>query len=475
MEQFYKQQSWSGGLSDSPLFGVEGSFAEAVGVDIHSQPKVLKVSQALVKESGNVVVDFIKFSINASTGDSYYFGDAGNIYKRTSAGAWTVAYTDANGAILGACEFNGYIYWATSTKLGRQSSANAASEVPWSSQNNVWQNLTAATYHPMIRQGLYLFIGNNRNIATVDDVGTFTAAGTPDVTYETLPPQYSISAMCPYGIDFLVGTTVTSTYSSARVFRWDFTNAAWLTDDDIPEIGVNCFIPNDNYVFIQAGNQGRLYFYDGTSLEKIKTIQGDYANKTMVVYPGSYCAFRGIALFGVSNLSNNPCLEGVYSIGQYDRNYPMALSLPYVISPNKTTSISVGALLSQGSTLLVAWKDGTTYGVDAISWSLKNTSAYIKTLVLGGEREKSKTFLEHLIGYKQKPSGTNITLTYDKNFAGSFAGSITLRDESDYNKLFSQNKFDAGVAQYKIAFTVSGNDAPEIDLFFTKWDSADVL
>lgn len=474
VEQFFRQQDFSGGLSDSDLFGVSGSLAEGVGVNIHDTPKVLKVSQALKKESGTTVTDFCKFKINCSDGNSYWFGDTGKIYKRTSLGVWSNVHTNTNGANVGAYEFDSYIYYASATKLGRISIAAAGSESPWSSQNDSWQTLTSATYHPMIVQGLYLFIGNDRVVSSVDDAGTFTTSGTPSVTFYTLPHNHSITAMINFGLDFLVGTRVSTTRDSARIFRWDFSYPSWLLDDDLPEIGVNCFIPIDNYVFVQAGNQGNIYYYDGSFVEKSKKIKGDYSNKTMTAYPDSVSSFLGIPIFGVSNLSSNPCNQGVYSLGQYDRNYPIALMLQYVISQNKTSSIEIGAILGLGTNLLVAWKDGSTYGVDNIDWNNKYTSAYVKTLVLGGDRQSSKTFLENIIGYKQKPAGTDITLSYYKNFSASDTA-MTLRDESDYNKLIGQDNFEAGVSQFKIAFTVSSNDAPEIDLLYFKWNAREVL
>jgi hypothetical protein len=474
-EQFYRQINFSGGLSDSKLFGLDGSFAEAVGVDIHSEPRVLKISQAMAKESGAVVTDLCVFSVNGSDGNAYWFGNTGNIYKRTAVGVWSLVHANANGAVVGAKEFNGYLYYASATQLGRISMTAAGSENPWASQTDSWKTLTSATYHPMVVQGLYLFIGNKATIASVDDAGTFTAGGTASVTFTVLPSQYEITCMIAYGIDFLAGTKVSATFNSAKMYRYDFSKASPIVDYDIPEIGgANCFVRVDDYVFLQAGNEGRIYFYNGQTLDKVKKIRGDYSNKTMKVNPGSSCVFRGLAMFGVSNLSSNPCNQGVYSLGQYDRNYAMALMLEYVISQNKLSNIEIGALLTVGTSLLIAWKDGSTYGVDAIDWSNKYTGAYVTTLVMGGDRQSSKTFNEYVIGYKNKPANTDVALSYYKNYSASDVA-ITMRDETDYSKITAIQDFEAGVVQFKLAFTVSGNDAPEVDLIFFKWNSQEVL
>jgi hypothetical protein len=41
--------------------------------------------------------------------------------------------------------------------------------------------------------------------------------------------------------------------------------------------------------------------------------------------------------------------------------------------------------------------------------------------------------------------------------------------------LFNQDKFEAGVTQVKLAFTVNANDAPEVDLLLVKWNERETL
>ena len=63
-----RQNNFQGGLADSPVLGVRGSFDDAVGCDIHSTPGVLKVNQKLTKESGTTVTDFIKCKLQGTDG-----------------------------------------------------------------------------------------------------------------------------------------------------------------------------------------------------------------------------------------------------------------------------------------------------------------------------------------------------------------------------------------------------------------------
>src|SRR3990167_3304278 len=173
---------WSGkfmGLSNSKWSGPEGSFAECVGIDGHSTPGVLTVHQKLTKETAGTEPDELcKVAIAASNGYSFWFSStSGKIWARASNGTWTLAYTTSAGAgghgCLGALEFNGYIYWATESRLHRIAIADA--DDTWASVSANWATfaVTNASWHPMAIQNLTLFIGDSNKVAAVDKNGTF--------------------------------------------------------------------------------------------------------------------------------------------------------------------------------------------------------------------------------------------------------------------------------------------------------------
>src|SRR3990167_483512 len=487
MERFFQQNSWDGGLSDSALRGMKSSIAEGVGLDIRSEPGVLKVSQALSKETSGTVTGLATCSLLGSDG-YVYFGekDSESIYKRSPAGAWSKITFSAGysggSAVLGIEEWNGRIYWTTEISLRSMESGTAAASDTWGAIRANHGTLTSGSFHPMITQGLYLFIGNVTKIVSIDDTGgalpTFTKNGTPSVTLGNLPPNTNIKTLSKFGIDILAGTKHDQdNFSLAGVWRWDTVSPSYIASDEIQETGINAFIPVDNYTFVQAGNRGNIYFYDGAKLYKKRQIPGNYKNKTMQVFPNSVTSYGGDSCFGVSNLSGNSTLQGVYTYDRRDIDYPFSLMLEYVPSVNKTSGMNIGALVSKGTALLVAWKDITngTQGVDVIDYGTKYGSAYFKTMAISGNRRAKKTFLEQAIYYKSKPSGTNITLHQDSNFADIFSGTITLKDDSSYNKMFAQNKFEAGVAQFRIDLSASGNTASEIEEGFISWNEQETL
>src|SRR3990167_8176655 len=112
------------GLSNTKWSGVAQSVSKCQGLDIHSTPGLIKVHQKLTKNSGSTVTEFCRVAVAASNGYSFWFSyTSGKIWARSSAGTWTLAYTTVpaagNAGCLGAAEYNGYIYWATQSRLHR--------------------------------------------------------------------------------------------------------------------------------------------------------------------------------------------------------------------------------------------------------------------------------------------------------------------------------------------------------------------
>lgn len=452
-----------GGQADSKFSGILGSFAECVGVDGHSSPGVLKVQQKLTKDSGSTVDAFVKISIAASNGYTFYFSStSGKIWARSSGGTWTLAYTTVAAAgghgCLGAKEQNGYIYWATESRLHRIAIANA--DDTWASVDLDWATFTKTDteFHPMEIQDLTLFIGDGNQVAEVSDAGVFTA----NVLDINTPLR--IKTLYAYDTDLLIGTFIANTVNRSEIFRWDTVSPSWNTSDVINEAGINAFIPDDNYLYVSAGQAGNLYYYDGSRLVPFKRIPGEYSStKYNTVHPGSVANFMGRPIFGLSNGSGNPAKEGVYSLGSYSRDYPKVLSLDWVISEAVTSGIEIGAVLVAGFDIFVAWKNGSSYGVDKIDYTAKYASAYVETMMLlQSKRDMAKVMAQVSAFYNSLPASTGVTFSYSVNGAAYVA--MTPVTNSLANEVISElSVSDIGSLQIKMAFTVSSNDSPAIE------------
>lgn len=445
-----------GGIADSKYSGIPNSLASLVGCDIHSEPGVLKVNQALVKESGAIVDNAVSKIVVCSDGNSYLFDrGAGKIWKRTSGGTYSLEATNGNGATLNAREYAGYVYYCSATKLGRWQIGSA-----WATRNDNFATFLNgnATYHPMFVKNGVLYIGDGNVVAQVD-VGTFSNNALD------VEPKYVVRSLGEVESDLLIGTQVATNVNEARVFRWNTIAISFTNDDGAPEQGVNCFLPSDNFIMVQAGQKGNLFTYNGAQLEQFKRIAGDWTStKQAFVNNDAAANFFGTPLFGLSNSSGNPALQGVYSFGSYSSNYPRVLNLEYILSNAHSSSVEITAMAVAGNDLLVAWVDNTgapTYGVDKIDWSNKYASAYFETRVFTLDRMNGKD-MNVKIAYRSLPTGTNITL--EKKINNGAYSSVTLRQ--DANKALFETPVrvgGAGSVQYKVAFVASGNTAPELE------------
>lgn len=452
-----------GGLADSDFLGGPNSLAEMVNLDVFSEPGVIKVNQKLTKESGSTVDDLVLARVSCSDGKQYFFGSTnGKIWSRTTGGTWALEATASPAAgsagITGAAEYQGYIYYAMQNRLGR-----VAAGAAWSTRNDNWATFTNgdASWHPMREVNLVLYIGDAHYVAQVD-AGTFSANALDIIS------PLRIKCLGRSGTDLLIGTFVASTVVETQIFKWNTWSVSYTSSDTIPEVGINAFLETDNLVIVNAGVKGNLYSYDGTNLDLYKTVKGVYGNSTKQAYvhPNAVLNFHGLPLFGLSNISGDPALEGVYSLGRANRNYPYILNLEHTISTGNRTNVVIGAICGAGDVFLVAWKDttsGTVYGVDVLDLTAKYASAYFTSRVIATDRVKLENFGQVYVPYRLLPNGTSIKV-YAKKNNGSM-DEITDK-ETDTDRAMVATTVDVGEAakvQIKIELTGTSNNAPEVE------------
>lgn len=453
-----------GGIADSNYMGNANSVAEMVGFDIHSEVGILKVNQALTKESGSTIDDFVKCGVPCSDGNTYLFGSTnGKVWKRTSAGVYSLEATVAPAAgavgILDAKEYQGYIYYATQNRLGR-----VAVGAAWGTRNDNWATFSNGdvSWHPMIIISLVLYIGDSNYIAQVD-AGVFSANALD------ISSPLRIKSLGPLGTDLLIGTFISSNIVSTQIIRWNTWSVSFTNLDPIPEVGINCFLPTDNFVIVNAGTKGNLYLYNGSTLEPYKQIKGawDFSTNKGVVNPNAGLNFNGLPLFGLSSVSGTPTNMGVYSLGRANRNYPIVLNCEQGISTTHLDNIEIGAIIGVGDIYIVSWKDnnsGTTYGVDKLDLNNKYPSPFITTRVIMVDRMTLLNYNVVNIGYRTLNGQSFIIYKKVNNGTTDAIDSNDCQDDSDRNIFMSEIDINnATTLQVKVSPTVSGNNAPEIE------------
>jgi hypothetical protein len=419
----------------------QSGFYALRGVDIHSNAGSITSSYAMTKASASLVDKTPTCAATLPNGDSFFAtSGSGKIWKCTSTGTVSLVHTNTEGDTRGMGYHNGYLYYASSDKLGRIAEANASSESSWSSETDTWATFTnAASYKPMIVHNLSLFIGDGHYVAAVDEEGTFSANALD------LEAHHDITALARWGDFLLIGTYVGSDNHQAGLFVWDTYSSSWTTSDYIDEAGINMFIPADNNLFMQAGTVGNIYYWTGEKAEKFGKLRDGSNSVTTTINP-----------YGSANLNGLPLLattRGIYSLGKSDVSMPIAQSIEYLPSAGQGLT-TAGALLAVGSQVFFGWYDGTDYGIDKISTS-KDTGVIETPLAIG-------KFQEVKVYYESLPTSTSITCKLSKD-GGAFASHTLVQDDENERIYKSDTRIDnKSNLQVQISLNPSTTTAPTI-------------
>lgn len=452
------------GIADSDYLGVEGSVAELACFDIHSKPGVLRVNQRLMKESGLVIDQPCYAYVNCSDGNTYFFGHTnGKIFKRTGGGTYSEEATNAEGAIYDAMEHQGYIYYASLNKLGRWEIGTA-----WSSRDDDWATFTNGhIFHPMRVISQILFIGDKSLVAQVDG-GTFTANALD------LESTKWISVFGRMGTDLIIGAySSNASAQQSELIRWDTYSPSFSSVETIPEHVINTIIEGDNFVLINAGQNGKMYSYNGSSLQEEEQIpfreNGHATTQINYSFRNAYMNWHGMLIFGISGIdSARSAKQGLYSYARSGKNYPYVLNLENIISTGNTANVSITCLVNMGDYYLVGWQDGVNFGVDKLDLTLKAISASIETRFVSTEREKLVNFKELYIPYARLPENTEAVLVYAYRNNES-AQEIPMVNDAQRALFASSGDIgEAAKVRIKIFPTVYQNTAPEFEQIIIK-------
>jgi len=317
-----------------------------------------------------------------------------------------------------------------------------------------------STYHPIKKANNRLFIGDKYVIAQVDEFGVITLESDLNVR----EPE-RITILGNFDVDLLVGTKTLD--EKSRILRWDTESETWYGEDVIYEGEIHAFLDEDNYTYAIVGDFGNLHYYDGEKLLKHIRIPGSYSSTAKCkVNANSVGYFMGVPIFGVSNIAGDPTLQGVYSYGQYSKDYNITMDLSFPISSGEFAGLSIGAIIVQGTDVYVAWKSGTAVGIDKLDWSNKYNGAYIETMVLNNaeDRSKFKSFDKALADYIEMPADTAVVMAYSKNYA-TYENFVQVTDDKLLQLRSKSTVPEIGAMQLKFTFTCVANTSPKIENF----------
>jgi hypothetical protein len=128
------------------------------------------------------------------------------------------------------------------------------------------------------------------------------------------------------------------------------------------------------------------------------------------------------------------------------------------------TGIEIGSIITFGQNIAVSWKNGSTYGVDVLDASNKLNGAYLETRVMRPDRLWNSTFTKFSLTYNSLPASTALTLTYDKNYTGSYTTPTSSQiTDTDRKIITLEEGIEATALQLKLVYTCSSNSTPSLE------------
>lgn len=412
------------------------------------------VSSSLSPSAGlnNIFVDLILFFVKCSDGNTYGFGDAGNIYRRYSDGYTRNVYKDPDGKIKGAVEKPSstgttYLQWATDTKVMRK-------EIPgmsdWSDVEVIASNLTGSDWHTMKQIEGANIISNASSLAKVGYDDSFTNNALD------LIPGNNAKTLVERN-----GRVVIGTYKSGY-----------------PNKGVNAMIDCE-VPLSQIGDDGELFFANFSDSIPYKKFSGGGR-----VNPGGVAneidqieifdwqqtseswvdkqTMGNMSIWGVFDAEENK--NGLYFIGRRHKEQPFTMTLEYALEVDE-----IGAVACVEGVVIASYRDGSDYGVKAVDSTTKAQGDWqgLEFRVPIKKAEASTVFDLVEVFMDPLPVGCSVYFYYKKNKSSTWTQAYTV----DGNQAFTATNgkkavFRIGeemdIYEPRLLLVPSGNTTPEV-------------
>lgn len=445
-EKILFQKYFNGGISDSEKEGLQGAFYFARKLDIFSDPSKVKILPKTVKDSGTTVVDLVKWIVSGTPNDTstYFYGDAGKFYKRTSGGTWSVERTVAASGGQGMDLYSDYIYYAQNTQLGRYGPLSGVPAFTDAFATGL-NDTSALDLAPVKSFNGFVYCGHGNKLLQTD--GTTTT-----VAKLTLPAGLNIRALEIID-EFLViatqrGTDVTKNEESF-VFFWDGVSTNYNFFVKVEEGACNAILNSKNRLMSVLGSQGQV-FMNYSPFQRLQQLPLLGDGKYVEIFPGAMTIWQGIALIGVGGATDSTTLyKGVYQWGTRNQRYPEILNFAWEISTGNSTpsNVKIGAIKGLGNSLFIGWRDDTTYGVDIVTTSAAPYTQGILEALIFDDRRAGEDKLAKIVKatHLKLAADESIQLGYKTNRAAAYTtGDVNAVDDTQQTRLpakLSESRF----------------------------------
>lgn len=282
--------------------------------------------------------------------------------------------------------------------------------------------------HPVINFLQYMLIGNERYVA-VWEIITNSPTNTELLRHRVvLEPDYEVTSFALWTEYVAIAaekrsTSSTNEFQQGRIYFWDGVSVNWNFAIDVPEGAPYSLRVHRNILYYVAG--GALWAWAGGQPIKVFQLPNtDFeftdSDTYMVNYPSMIAVRNGILQIGFPSETNSTNIEhAVYSYGARNKDYDETFGLSYTMSTGSTTNgtLRLGCLQSFGDKMFVAWRDGSSYGVDIIDTNSDpfSTATWESLIMDFGRPDKPKGVVKMRITFETLPTGATVTPKYKIN------------------------------------------------------------
>lgn len=447
------------GIVEDPSVEDQGGFEFASGMDIFSEPGVLKASNAMeaVSLGGGVSINALpKHMASRADGTEDYFAVGDKILKSSLGGSLSSFLTNSRGTIDGLGLFNGYVWSVAGGGLGRAVQSTAAS------QNDAYATfIDDPDFFPMIVQGGTFKIGAGRYVASVDESSVVTTEAMK------LPVETWALALSNHFGDLFIGSVGAYNFSNpvprqSTVFRWRGTvlsSGSALPDSAYPSTyrGMNALITNAEVLYGFPDSENNIYVFDGSRFTLYKK-----PNKVVVsslkANHESVAGYKDTVVYS-GNMTASP---GVFQLGQ---GALCQAFVPVGVTPGASVSVTFGFVkIGYNNKLYIGFKNETagTYHIERES-SNKQNNAFVRTIWHRMGTDKLKRWQGVKLNLKTIPASCSVAVAYrtDRNAAFTDSG-YTITSANQDKPIFIAAQPRSREIQFKFTYTTSTTNTPEL-------------
>lgn len=453
------------GIVDDPSIEDQGGFEFASGMDIFSEPGVLKACNAMEEVTygaSATPTDVPRWMVDTADGSTIrgYITAGAKILESTDGATWNLFRTNGQGNNLGLGIWAGYVIYPSATKIGRTLVGDASA-----ANDSYITTLDSDTeFHPVIPQGGTLKIGAGRYVASLDESFAFTARAMK------LRTDYRVRCLAEYLTNLYMGTRIGASSGAvlnqdSSVFGWRGTvlsSGSALPDTPYPMKlrGMNALLVDGRTLYAFPDSQGDVLIFDGAGFPIYRNISPILrAGGTLKIQPGAVSQHKDNSiLFG----GESTVLPGVYQMR--DRAFCQAF-VPVGATPGVDATYTIGFVKSSfnGRVLIGYYKDSDTSYHIAISNTNKQNNAMMRTLWHRMGTDKTKRWVGVKPNFKPLAASTSVAVAYRTSRTSSFTDSgYTITSANQSMPVIFAAQPRSREIQFKFTYTTASTNTPEL-------------